>query len=340
MRRGSLSGETVEDRKLDHLRIVMSGEAERRGALFDRVYLLHKALPRVALQDVDTSVEFLGYSLDTPMFIAAMTGGAAGTEQINRRLADVAQSVGMALFLGSMRPAIEKGLYPASYAMKGFAPDVPVIGNIGLQDFMTHYEKVESFSKDMGFDAIAIHMNALQEAIQREGNHTYSFDLSVVRERIKEFGLPVIFKETGAGVDYATASTIKSLGAAYLDVSGRGGTSWSAVEMRRGGGPPGFEEWGIPTVLSLLACKGVLPLLASGGVRSGIDGAKALALGAEMFGAAAPFLVNPRETAELWLEQLRIAMFLTDSPTVREIRGKYYAEPSLFELVRQIKGNR
>jgi isopentenyl-diphosphate delta-isomerase len=191
-----------------------------------------------------------------------------------------------------------------------------LVGNIGVAQLATcPLKKIEGLVSDAELDGMAVHLNPLQEMLQPEGDRNFSKSAEKIAELCDSLSVPVIVKETGAGIDGKTAKELKGLGVGWIDVSGAGGTSWSKVEYFRGGSPLGFGEWGNPTVECIMECKGILPIIGSGGVRSGIDAIKAIALGAEIAGAARPFLVardygKLGEMANEWVSQMKVAAFL------------------------------
>ncbi len=290
------------------------------GSGFDNIRLVHNALPELNLDEVDLSMKFLGRKIRYPLMITAITGGYSEAGKINRKLAEAAEKHGIAVGLGSQRAMIEDPKLTETFKIRKYAPSVPIVANIGAVQLKEYSSKtIEKMVSSVDADGLAVHLNALQEIIQPEGDKDYKGVLKAIGKTCERLNVPVIVKETGAGIDREAAEKLRKAGVKWIDVSGSGGTSWSRIEyLRSKGAVPGFEDWGIPTVESIMMCRGVLPLIASGGVRSGIDVAKAITLGADMAGAAQPFLkalMKNRLDEELgiWEKQLRIAAFLTGS---------------------------
>lgn len=318
----------ITKRKADHVSLALTDKTQygiKSG--FESIALLHNALPECSLASVDTSVDFLGRKISAPLMISAITGGYQKAKEINRQLAAVSQRQKIAFGLGSQRAMIEDPSTAATYKVRDVAPDIPVVANIGAAQLRTYSrEQISSLVSTVEADALAIHLNPLQEVIQPNGDCDFSGVLDSIRKCVDYLDVPVIVKETGAGISADVAAKLADVGVKWIDVSGAGGTSWSKIEYARNKkAVPGFEEWGIPTVDCLLMCKGILPMIASGGVRSGIDVAKAIALGADMAAAAQPFLKalmknRLEEEIVLWKKQLTIAMFLTGSKNISELK--------------------
>jgi len=320
----------TESRKKDHIDLVLSKDVQyQKDAGFDSVVLLHNALPEIDLAKVDLSCDFLGKRLKFPLIIEAMTGGYSKAGDINRSLAAAAQEAGVAMGLGSQRAMLETPSLAETFTIRKEAPDIPLLANIGAVQ-LKHYpvSEIEKLVSSVEANALAVHLNALQEVIQPEGDHDFSGALHAISKLCEKLGVPVVVKETGAGLSSDVARRLKDAGVAWIDVAGSGGTSWSKVEYMRKGTIPGFEEWGIPTAESIKMCRGILPMIASGGIRSGVDVAKAIALGADIVGAAYPFLKayedeRIAEELQMWKKQMGIAAFLTGSSNYEELkRGK------------------
>ncbi len=317
----------TESRKKDHVELVIrKGAQYEKTAGFERVEFIHNALPEISLDSVDLGTEFFRKRVRFPLLITGMTGGYKDATEINKALAAAAQKHGLAFGVGSQRAMIEKPELAKTYRVRDVAPDVPLLSNIGafqLKRYKT--EQIESLVSSIDADALAVHLNPLQEVIQPEGDTDYSGVLAAIRKTCEKLSVPVIVKETGAGMSQETAIRLKEAGVKYIDVSGAGGTSWSKVEYLRNGNIPGFEDWGIPTVESIIQCRGVLPMLASGGIRDGLDACKAIALGADMCGAAYPFIKAQRERSlegyiALFTRQMRVCAYLTGSRTLEDLK--------------------
>jgi isopentenyl-diphosphate delta-isomerase len=316
----------TESRKKDHVELVISEGAQySQTAGFEKVEFIHNALPEISLDSVDLSVKFLGKSLKHPLLITGMTGGYSDAEAINKGLAAAAEKFGLAFGVGSQRAMIEKPALARTYRVRDVAPKIPLLSNIGAFQLKKYkFDQIDSLVQSIEADALAIHLNPLQEVIQPEGDTDFSGVLDAIGKTCSKLSVPVIVKETGAGISQDVAIKLRDAGVKYLDISGAGGTSWSKVEYLRYGHIPGFENWGIPTVESLLQCRGVLPLIASGGIRSGVEGAKAIALGAQICGAAYPFIKAQRDKEldqfiALFLKQLKVCAYLTGSRTHDEL---------------------
>jgi isopentenyl-diphosphate delta-isomerase len=310
----------TESRKKDHVDLVVSKGAQygKTNGL-ERVDFLHNALPEVSRESIDLSCDFLGKRLHYPILVTAMTGGYADAEGINRSLAAAAQKYGLAFGVGSQRAMAEKPELARTYKVRDIAPDIPILANIGAYQLKKYQlDRVESLVQGIEADALCVHLNPLQEAIQNEGDTDFTGVEDAIARACEKISVPIIAKETGAGISQDVALRLKAAGAAYIDVAGSGGTSWSKVEYMRSEASPGFEDWGIPTAESIIQCRGVLPLIASGGIRTGIEGAKCIALGAELCGAAYPFIKALREHVldqyiERFQQQMRLCAFLTGS---------------------------
>ncbi len=317
----------TESRKKDHIDLVLEKGAQyKKTAGFERIDLVHNALPEISLADVDLSTEFLGKKVRYPIIIEAMTGGYPDAKGINKGLAKAAQEHGLAFGVGSQRAMLEDQRQKETFEVRDVAPDIPLLANIGAYQLKKYqYEQIESLVSSIGADGLAVHLNPLQEVIQEEGDTDYTGILDAIANTCKSIDVPVIVKETGAGMSQDVALKLKGAGVAYIDLAGAGGTSWSKVEYMRSSSVPGFGEWGIPTVHSIVECRGVLPMIASGGIRSGIDAAKATALGADMAGAAYPFLKALKDTTldgflSTFTGQMKVAAYLTGSATYSDLK--------------------
>jgi isopentenyl-diphosphate Delta-isomerase len=339
---------TTGQRKADHIRINLEEDVGAKGitAGWERYRLEHCALPEMDLAVVDLAVDFLGHRLAAPLLISSMTGGSPQGGEINRRLAAAAQTVGCAMGLGSIRAALEDPRLADTYRVREVAPDVVLLVNLGAVQLNYGYEAKDCFRAVELVDAqaLVLHLNPLQEALQPEGNTNFSNLLQRIEAVCLALPVPVIVKEVGWGITGALASRLRDAGVAAVDVAGAGGTSWSEVERhripdaerRRIAGA--FADWGVSTAECVKSCRAAcpdLPLVASGGVRDGVDVAKALALGADLVGMAGPLLraaAVSEEAAETELgivrEQLRVAMFASGAAEVSALRTKVVAEPA------------
>ncbi len=332
----------TSSRKLDHLRICAECEVESGDAGFSDIRFVHNALPECDMEKIDLKCRFLGHAFSSPLFISAMTGGHPGTKETNARLARAAERYGIGMGVGSQRAALENPSLADTFSVvRDEAPHAFLVANLGVVQLRDHgIGWVEKAVEMIEADAIAIHLNFLQEAIQPEGDHNATGCFNAIAELCRDFKKPVIVKETGCGISAATARRCWGAGARAIDTGGWGGTSWAAVESVRAeeSGRAGdrnlkslgedFAGWGIPTVVSLaevLATGG--PVIASGGVRSGLDMAKGLAFGADLCGMALPLLKPAMKDDEALAgaieainRELTVAMFLTGSARVTDLR--------------------
>jgi isopentenyl-diphosphate Delta-isomerase len=291
----------IEKRKTDHLNIATSGAGNfSRTSLLECVHLVHTALPEMALEDVDLSTTLLGRKLAAPLMIAGITGGTKEGGRINRILAAVAQELGIALGLGSLRPMLDRPALAATYDVRREAPSVFLFGNLGLvQARQMNTATIVHALDRIGADALCLHLNPGQELAQPEGDRDFRDGLVTIRRLVADLGRPLMIKETGCGISPAVAMALQEAGVTALDVSGAGGTSWIGIEAlraRREQAQRGRElrEWGIPTAacVAWLAAAGMrAEVVASGGIRTGLDAARALALGARAVAVAQPTLV-------------------------------------------------
>ena len=300
--------EAINQRKLDHIQIVSEGDGiDRCKNHFDRILLTHRALPELNLSEVDPSVEFMGKELAFPLLISSMTGGT-GEElaTINRNLAVAAEAEGVALAVGSQRVFLSDDAARASFELRQYAPTALLFGNLGAVQ-LNHgmgFADCEAAVDILEADGLYLHLNPLQEAVQPEGDTDFSNLRNRIAEIVQRLDRPVVIKEVGAGVSPEDVELLLAAGIRHIDVAGCGGTSWSMVESRRSGNPDLgelFADWGIPTPVALRLLKPYrheVELIASGGVRSGIDMAKSLVLGASLCGVARPFLNPARESAD------------------------------------------
>lgn len=320
----------ISQRKADHLEVAASGRADflRTGTLFDEVSLVHQALPERAVKDVDLGVELLGKRLAAPVVIAGMTGGTDEAAAINRDLARAAQRFGIAFGVGSQRAMAERPELTPTFEVRDAAPDVTLIGNLGaVQARALGASRVAALCAQIGADAMAIHLNPAMELIQDGGDRDFRGVVETLGELAATLDVPVIAKETGCGLSAEAARAIHAAGISTVDVSGAGGTSWVAVEAERAPEDSaarqlGHElwDWGIPTAVSATLCaREGLDVIATGGVRSGLDIARALALGARAGGLAAPMLRAHRAggfdavcaAIETLIAAIRTVVFLT-----------------------------
>lgn len=349
----------TSSRKMDHLRICSQTNIETGATLFDDVHMVHCALPECDMDTIDLSVEFLGKRLGSPLFIAAMTGGHPDTAEVNRVLAAAAEKYGLGIGVGSQRAALEKPELTDSFSIvRDTAPHAFVCGNLGAVQLVEHgVEWAERAVEMIDADALCIHLNFLQEAVQPEGDHSAIGCLDAVRQLCNDVKFPVIVKETGNGISREVASRLWDVGVAAIDTGGMGGTSWAKIEgircLERGAaGDKALRElgdslltWGVPTAVSVfeVAGTGRGPVIATGGLRSGLDIAKGIAFGATLGGMALPLLspalcgeVETFRTIDAVHYQLRAAMFLTGSADISSLQhARTYITGTLRQMIGQ-----
>jgi len=321
----------ISDRKLEHLLLCKHWDVEHKHKRtgFEEIELIHKALPQINKEEINITTEFLGKTLEAPIIITGMTGGHPASLAINRELAKAAEQLKIGVGMGSQRAAVENPELRSTYTvMRDEAPSTFIIGNIGAPQI----QYAEEAAGMMNLDALAIHLNPLQEAIQPEGDVDASNYLSYVEKASKTLDIPVIVKETGAGIKREDAIKLTKAGAAAIDIAGAGGTSWAAVETYRSKDSNMgnlFRDWGIPTAVSTVeVLQSVnIPVISSGGIRSGLDAAKALALGAEAVGIALPVLKEAYigyEAVKIkimkFIEELKVAMYLVGASDLSDLR--------------------
>jgi isopentenyl-diphosphate delta-isomerase len=329
----------LRERKRAHLDLCRDEAVEYPGktTLFEEVELLHNALPELALADIDVGVEFVGKRLRAPLLITGMTGGTADAFAVNRDLALVAEQCGIAFGLGSQRVMQRDPTTAWTFAVREFAPSTVLLANLGLnQAARQSTDAVCRLVAQVGADALCLHLNPAQELIQPEGDRDFRGGLAALARLCRDLPVPVIAKETGCGVSRAVGLALRDAGVRLVDVSGAGGTSWVRVETLRGDARSRdlgdlFSTWGIPTAASLAMLDGLdLELIASGGVRSGLEMAKAIALGARLCGAALPIyrayraggIAAATELVEQLVEGLRAAMLLTGARSLAALASQ------------------
>ena len=324
----------IEARKADHLRICAELDVEfAKTTLLEEVQLVHRAMSTISLAAIDTTTEFMGRKLRAPLLISAMSGGTAGAEDLNRDLARAAQATGLGFCLGSQRPMLEKPSLRKSYAVRKYAPDVPLVGNLGLQQAAAAKPKdVVALVSSIEADGLAIHLNPAHELRQEEGARSFPSGLRALQNLAHRLPGRLMVKETGCGISRAVAIELKKAKVRVLDTAGAGGTSWPRVESLRRGVPAAqrswLDEWGIPTAASILQVRDLgFMLVGSGGIRTGLDAAKCLALGCDLAGMALPVLRAYREGgyegAVAFLQQviadLKSVMLLVGAKDIRAL---------------------
>jgi isopentenyl-diphosphate delta-isomerase len=331
---------SIEDRKVDHIRINLEKDVQfpQLTTGLERFRFLHQALPELNLSEVDTSVTLFGKKLASPILISSMTGGTEIAMRLNLHLAEAAQANNVALGVGSQRAALKNPDVAYTYRVRDVAPDILLFGNLGAVQFNYGYgvDECRRVVEMIEADVLILHFNVLQEAVQPEGDTNFAGLLAKIEQVCKVLEVPVIAKEVGWGFSEQNCRELVNAGVAAIDVAGSGGTSWSEVEYHRA--PTAFHarvaaafaNWGIPTADAIeYAVRGApkLPIIASGGLRDGIDIAKCIALGAVMGGMAGPFLKAADTSAEAADElvrataaQIRVAMLCSGARTLNDLR--------------------
>ncbi len=336
----------VKQRKLEHVKIALEQDVSvPQHANWHDIQLVHQTLPEVDLDDIDTSVSFLGHTLRYPIFVSSLTGGHPDVTHINQNLARAAEQYGLALGVGSQRAAIVNPDLASSYAItRESAPHAFLIANIGAPQLIPQarhapftFEQIQHAIDMIGANALAVHLNSLQEATQPEGDHKAAGEANALKTLAQRVTLPVIAKETGAGICREQALLLRSCGVSAIDVGGAGGSSMSALEAVRAQSRGDermknigllYRDWGIATPVAVVeASIARLPLISTGGVRNGLDVARAIALGASLVGLGFPFLKAASESYEQVCEllesivaQLKVAMQLSGAATIEQLR--------------------
>jgi isopentenyl-diphosphate delta-isomerase len=330
------------DRKAEHIRLALEQRMQLGVNYFDEYRFGHMALPEIDFDDIDLAVEFLGRRLAAPLLISSMTGGTEAAGLINRNLAAGAERTRIAVGIGSQRKALEDPAKADTFKVREVAPSVPLLANLGAVqlNYGLGIRECRQAVEMIGADALILHLNPLQEAIQPEGQRNFAGLLPKMGEIARALPVPVIAKEIGCGISAATARALAGQGIRIIDTAGVGGTSWARIEAQRAGDldlGEVFAGWGIPTPLSIQEVRsastsvddggGGITVIASGGIRNGLDAAKALALGADLVGMAFPFLQAATESPEKVVAkverivlELKICMFCLGVKTVAELR--------------------
>ena len=330
----------ITKRKSEHIQIVLDKKVtgENISTGFEKLRFIHNALPELDFDEIDVHTSFLGQHCKTPFIISSMTGGAAFAETINRNLATAAEERGWILALGSTRALIESKEHHSSFQVRKFAPNIPIIANLGAVQLNYGFgtEECKRIIDLTEANALVLHLNSIQEIIQPEGNTNFKNLLVKIEQLCEELSVPVGIKEVGWGIDGLTAKILCDVGISFIDVAGAGGTSWSQVEKFRSTDPiktkvaETFSEWGIPTAESITSVREHIvsqPIIASGGMRTGLDAAKAIALGADMVGFGRSILQEATQSIGAVLEvmetkelELRMAMFGIGAASLEELK--------------------
>jgi isopentenyl-diphosphate delta-isomerase len=330
----------TQARKADHLRICLDEAVQFHQTMgLERYRLAHACLPEIDRTEIDLSTPFLGRTLSAPLLISSMTGGTDLAKTINFRLAQVAQRHNLAMGVGSQRVAVEDPSVVDTFAVRAVAPNILLFANLGAVQLNYHYglDECRKVVDLLEADALILHLNPLQECVQTKGDTNFRGLLDKIAVLCQKLPVPVIAKEVGNGISAAMAESLIAAGVSAIDVAGAGGTSWALVESERAQDSrqrrlgQTFADWGIPTAECIAAIHQAMPttpLIASGGLRTGLDVAKAIALGADLAGMALPFLqaANESESAlqelvEILLAEITTALFCTGCQTLLALRS-------------------
>lgn len=330
----------TQTRKADHLKICLEENVQCLGLTtgLEQYRFRHACLPELDWQDIDVATSFLGKALGAPLLISSMTGGTEAAHTINRRLATVAQHYGLAMGVGSQRVAVENPDLMETFRVRSQAPDILLMANLGAVQLNYSYglDHCRRVVDRLEADALILHLNPLQEAVQTGGDTNFKGLLPKIEQICAALPVPVIAKEVGNGIAAPMVQRLLGAGVAAVDVAGAGGTSWAKVESERAQDPlqrrlgQTFADWGLPTADCIVQARQVaptLPLIASGGLRNGLDVAKTLALGADIAGLAFPFLQAAHESetavaalAEVLITEIKTVLFCTGQATVAGLR--------------------
>jgi len=338
-RRAKKALNATQQRKKEHLELCLDSPSvtDPAGTGFEHYHFVHNALPELDFDELDTGTTFLGKRLRAPLLISSMTGGFELARKVNRNLAAAAQQLGLGMGIGSQRVAIEEPSVADSFQVREVAPDILLLGNLGAVQLNYGYgiEQCRQAVAMIGADGLILHLNVLQEAVQPEGNRNFKGLTEKIAAVCRELQVPVIAKEVGSGISADVARRLASAGVKAIDVAGKGGTSWYAVEATRAvkAGKPvdaAFVQWGIPTEEALLQVRQALPdmqLVASGGIRTGLDIAKAIALGADIAALGQPLLASALESSNdvvkflsAIIHELKIAMLCAGAANLTALR--------------------
>lgn len=330
----------TQGRKADHLRICLDEDVQCHEITngLENYRFMHCCLPEIDREAIDLTTHFLGKPLGAPLLISSMTGGTEQAKLINMRLAEVAQHYGLAMGVGSQRIAVEKPEVADTFAVRTIAPDISLFANLGAVQFNYCYglEECLKVVDLLEADALILHLNPLQECVQTSGDTNFKGLLEKIERLCHQLPVPVIAKEVGNGISAKMAQRLIDAGVSAIDVAGAGGTSWAKVESERAKDAKQrrlgktFADWGLPTadcIVDIRAIAPQVPLIASGGLRNGLDVAKAIALGADLAGLAFPFLQAANDSveslhllAEVLIAEITTVLFCTGNATLTDLR--------------------
>lgn len=329
----------IGSRKSDHIRINLGEDVQSDLTTgLEHYHFIHRAVPEVNLKEVDSSLTLFGKSIHAPILISSMTGGTDEATRINQILATAAQETRVAMGVGSQRIAIEQPDLAKSFQIRSYAPDILLFANLGAIQLNYGYgiDECQRAVDMIEADGLVLHLNSVQEAIQKEGGTQFAGLISKIESICKNLSVPVIAKEVGWGFSEQDVTLLTQAGVSAIDVAGAGGTSWALVEKHRTEDmhqwkiAEAFSDWGIPTaeaILNVLHVSPAMKIIASGGLRTGVDIAKCIALGASLGGMASPFLKAATQSVDETIkmismirEEINICMFATGSKTINQIR--------------------
>lgn len=334
-------GSETQTRKADHIRICLQENVQFPSITngFEQYRFTHACLPEVNLDEIDLTTQFLGKSLNAPLLISSMTGGTEVAKTINYRLAEIAQHYKLAMGVGSQRVLIEKPEVADTFSVRAIAPDILLFANVGAVQLNYNYGLSQCLKlvEILEADALILHLNPLQECIQTGGDTNFKGLLDKINDLCQKIPVPIVAKEVGNGISAPMAQKLIEAGVSAIDVAGAGGTSWAMVESERAANPrqrqlgKTFADWGIPTAECVSGIREVapdIPLIASGGLRSGLEVAKAIALGADLAGLALPFLQAATESitalhelVDLLMAEISTVLFCTGNKNLLELRS-------------------
>ncbi|MFD2760038.1 type 2 isopentenyl-diphosphate Delta-isomerase [Lentibacillus juripiscarius] len=334
-------GEGINKRKTEHIRLCLNDNVEgvNKSTGLEGIAFIHNALPEINFADISLDTDFLDKPIKAPFLVSSMTGGSELASKINQNLAKAAEEKGWAVALGSTRALLESDAHQESFLIRKHAPSVPLIANLGAVQLNYGYgaEECQRIVEMTGADSIVLHFNPLQEAVQDEGDLNFENLLPKIEKVCSALDVPVGAKEVGFGIDGTIAKKLHDAGIFYIDVAGAGGTSWSQVEKLRSNDPlkkaaaEAFNNWGIPTKDCIVSVRSALedvPVVSSGGMKTGVDAAKALTIGADVIGFARKLLQAATESDEAVKEtmeqielELKMTMFGIGAKTLDDLKN-------------------